>query len=286
MQIKQISDPVDRFFAFCHERYMIHVRRQSGTNPPWTKDSILANYRFTNVYREWDRITIWIRENWREPHADDPYLWFAMCIARLLNRPDSLAVIDWPVPWNIVDFAHRLKRYRLDGGKVFNGAYIVSTNGIASDKLSYLAHSVLTPLWSNRKILRPKEGDTLNSYHMQLGQMHGFGSFMSAQVIADLKYHYPLNKASDWETFAASGPGSRRGLNIVLERDLRSPWTEEKWRFELSRLKEKVTPMFEKAQMPKLHAQDLQNCLCEYSKWSRATFDDKPPKQRYHASAA
>ncbi len=59
---------VDEVFAFVHERHQIYLRRQAGQPKPWTANPILQQYRFTNVYRELDRVTIWIRENWREPH--------------------------------------------------------------------------------------------------------------------------------------------------------------------------------------------------------------------------
>src|SRR5215813_2551463 len=99
-EIAQIKDPVQRLFAFAQERYNIFLRRNAGEKPPWTKDPVLRDYRFCNVYREDDRVTIWIRENWREPHADDPDLWFAMAVARLVNWPDSLAALGYPVPWD------------------------------------------------------------------------------------------------------------------------------------------------------------------------------------------
>jgi len=278
-EISKVKDPVQRLFCFIHERYQIFLKRTDGKKPPWTDDPILGHYRFTNVYREDDIVTIWIAENWRDPHHDDPDLWFAMCVARLLNRPESLGVVGYPVPFNQVSFGQLTKRFRDKGGKIFNPAYIVSTNGISIDKLAYLCHDVLTPLWKARERLRPKDGDTLNSYHMLLGQMQGFGSFMSAQVVADLKYVEPLEDASDWWDFAASGPGSRRGLNYVLERE--GHWVEDDWRMELGRLRGKLLPMFERAQMPKPHAQDIQNCLCEFSKYMRAITKDQMPKQKY-----
>ena len=58
--IPEIKDPVKRLFAFANERHMIYRRREAGESPPWTADPILCNYRFTNVYRELDRVTIWI----------------------------------------------------------------------------------------------------------------------------------------------------------------------------------------------------------------------------------
>lgn len=265
----------------------MYLRRMEGQPPPWTDDPILRDYRFTNVYREDDKVTVWIRENWRAPHADDPDLWFAMCVARLLNRPDTLEAIGYPVPWKStthsydVKFARTLLDRKRRGEKIFNAAYIVSTNGIMIDKLAYVKDHVLEPLWFARDRLRPREGDTLCSYHMTLGQMQGFGSFMTGQVIADIKYHRPLIAAQDWHTFACSGPGSRRGLNYVLGRDRKAPWTEEEWRLEAGRLRERLVPMFEHAQMPRPHGQDVQNLLCEYSKMHRAMYEGKMPKQRY-----
>ena len=76
--IMKIKDPIERLFAFAHERYMIYVRKQEGKKPPWTEDPILRDFRFCNIYREDDKVTVWIRENWRNPHTDDQELWFAM----------------------------------------------------------------------------------------------------------------------------------------------------------------------------------------------------------------
>jgi len=292
--IKNIKNPVERIFAFAHERYMIYMRRQAGDRPPWTNDPILSGYRFCNIYREDDKVTVWIRENWRNPHSNDPELWFAMCVARILNLPESLEIVGYPVPFNKTTFLRLLGRYYKTGGKIFNGAYMVSTAGTSVDnmdyltkdsfhipKVAYLAHEVIEPLWKARERLRPKTGDTLNSYHMLLGSMQGFGSFMTAQVIADIKYHEPLRQASDWHTFAASGPGSKRGLNYVCGRNRKDVWKEDEFRLELGRLREKLLPMFKAEQMPQPHAQDIQNCLCEYSKWHQANFEDKMPKQKY-----
>jgi hypothetical protein len=176
--------------------------------------------------------------------------------------------------------ARQLARYEQAGNKIFNGAYIVSTNGLSMKKTTYVWNN-LQDMWRAKNRLRPTEKDTLNSYHMALGQMQGFGSFMTAQVIADLKYHDPLIHAKDWDTFAASGPGSRRGLNYILGRERKASWVEDNWRMELKRLREKLLPMFERMQMPKPHAQDVQNLLCEYSKYHRAVFEGKMPKQLY-----
>lgn len=170
---------------------------------------------------------------------------------------------------------------RVNGLKNFNAAYIVSTNGLAMDKVDYIIQHILNPLWKDRKRLRPTVNDTLESYHVLFTSYNGLGSFLAAQVIADLKYidACPLRNASDWYWFAASGPGSRRGLNRVMGRDPNAPWKEEKWRSELSWLRDQIIP---KLPMDlQLHAQDLQNCLCEFDKYERARLGEGTPKQLY-----
>jgi hypothetical protein len=117
-------------------------------------------------------------------------------------------------------------------------------------------------------------------------QRDGLGSFMAAQIVADMKYVEPLRRANDWMTFAASGPGSKRGLNRVLGRPLQTSWDEHGWRVKLRELHEDIKPKLEGVGLGDLHAQDLQNCLCEFDKYLRAKLGEGHPKTRFtpHAS--
>src|SRR5262249_18734911 len=90
-----------RLLCWIQEREAIRLRRAVGQpRAEWTADPILREWSFCNVRREHDRITRWIALNWREPHADDQDLFFAMAVARFINWPDSLAAVGYPVPWN------------------------------------------------------------------------------------------------------------------------------------------------------------------------------------------
>ena len=277
--IRGINDPVLRLFAFMRERHAIYTRRSAGQKPPWTDDPILRDYRFCNIYRNLDRVTRWIHDNWCMPNKGDPDLWFAMCVARLLNLPESMEAVGYPVPWDLIKFGRAIKKHKEAGGKCFNAAYIVSTNGIAMDKLAYIAHDVLTPLWKNRESLRPRAGDTLMSWQLHLMMYNGMGNFISAQVVADAKYFDPhLLRASDHATFAAPGPGSIRGLEVIEGRKIKQA---DEFRLALARLHEKIAPMVLAAGMPLVDRQDLQNCLCEFSKYMRTVTTGQTPKQKY-----
>lgn len=272
----------DAFVAFIIERHRIYERRAAGKSAPWTKDPILQQYRFCNVYRELDRVTQWIAKHWRGPHASYEHLWFSMVIARLVNRPETLAEMSFPGRWNKKHFLSVMHNRRAEGERAFGSAYIVSTGGLSMDKAQYLAERVLDPMWERRKLLQPKTTDSLRAYHNRLMDENGMGSFMAAQVVADLKYVAPLQNAKDWWSFASSGPGSRRGMSYVMGKNPKEiRWREHEWREALSELAELVRPHIKQANMPRIHAQDLQNCLCEFSKYRRTQLGTGRPKQKF-----
>lgn len=283
---------VNDLATFIKERYEILKKQRAGKPRPWTQDPILNLYRFCNVQREDDHVTQWLRERYyvrwlvedsldeRTWGSDNPDIWFAAVVARLLNLPESLeAVAEYVLPWKPKKFRAALHERKREGKKNFNGAYIVSTNGVAMDKVDYLVARVLGPLWAARKKLRP-DFETLEAYHEALTQFDGLGSFIAAQVIADLKYMEPLESASDWHTFAASGPGSRRGLNRVIGNSVDAPWREYEWRDQLLKLRDALLPKLPRP-IHALHAQDVQNCLCEFDKYERARLGEGTPKQLY-----
>jgi hypothetical protein len=177
------------------------------------------------------------------------------------------------VPWDPGGFLAVIEDRRRRGEKVESTAYKIrpdNRSGAAGEwKFVYVTNYVLTPLWKKRKNLRPRSGDRLEDFHAALLQQEGLGSFMAAQIVADLKYVEPLGDASDWWTFAASGPGSRAGLNRVLGRPADSTWTEPTWRCELERLAVKIAPELEKAGVGRLHNQDLQNVPCEFARYEK-----------------
>lgn len=95
----RLVDPAraDALWYWMTERHKIYTKRSRGVpREQWTSDPILMEYRFCNVFRELDRVTIWVRKSWRDKYSRHPNLWFAMCVARQINWPDTLAEAGFP----------------------------------------------------------------------------------------------------------------------------------------------------------------------------------------------
>jgi hypothetical protein len=275
---------VEALAKFIKAREAIRLARAAGKKKPWTKDPILRQYRFCNVHREDDTVTKWIKQHWRDPlaKAGEEDLWFWMALARAVNLPESLVELYPLAPigctFNPKLFVNIMHTRREAGQKLWTGAYLVATHGHAMDKSEFVAHHILWPLWKVRDAVRPRKMDTLRAFADRVLSVKHQGSFIVGQMIADAKYADPiLLQASDWQTFAISGPGSRRGLNRVLGRSVDAPWTENKWKEQLDFLHHCLAPP-----VTDLHAQDLQNCLCEFDKYERVRLGEGRPRSLYN----
>jgi 5-hmdU DNA kinase-like protein len=172
------------FADFVNERERIRVKKEDGEPRPWTDDNILDVYRFCNVRREDDRVTRWIKHNWRDPFFDHPNLTLAMALARFVNWPPTLEEVGFPHEWQPVRVEKLLKARRARGEQVWNAAYMISTCGQRMDKAEHVV-GVL-----NRVAMgpaRPLGGDTLEGAWSRLRKINGLGSFLAAQIVADLK---------------------------------------------------------------------------------------------------
>jgi hypothetical protein len=278
---------VSRIVAFAIEREAIRIRKEAGEPPPWTDDPIMATGYFCNVHREHDRVSRWITENWRDPHRDDPDLWFAMVVARCINEPDALAELGYPVPFDAERVRSVLTTRRDRCEKVFRNAYKSPTPpDKGTGTVEFLVRDVLSPLWRDRENLRPQGGETLHAYSDRLRERYRIGPFLTGQIIADLKGVGSLFDASDWWSYAVPGPGSERGLNRICGRPVKTSWFEAVWHATLLQLGTEIAPQLEAASIARLDAQNLQNVLCEFDKLERAREKGGKPSRKYKSTAA
>lgn len=269
------------FFHWINEREKCRIGYETGLPKPWSSDPILQSFRFCNVRREDDKVTKWIKKNWRDPYNGHSNMVLAMVMARTINWPDTLAEVKFP-DFPVSDFSRwlevtrlRMKMRRDLSKKIWTGAYLVSTNGYNMEKIDYILDRVWRPIYE--RFCMPESG-TLEDTHEELMRFDGMGSFMAAQVVCDLKYTSLLSQAPDWDIWSAIGPGSRRGLNRFFGRKLEGAISANLYKTEIAALQAAVQQYCNMA----LHAQDIQNCLCEFDKYVRVKNGEGKPRSGYN----
>ncbi len=254
------------------ERHNIFIRKEINNDPyPWSNDAILTDYSFCNVYRELDRVTIWIRENWREPYADHPNLPFAMAVARQINWPDTLEEIGFPTEWRPQHVKNIMQDRMANKQKVYTGAYML-TGTLGGTKVEQTVDKILTPLYANF----PCDFSSIENSWKSFLPYAGFSDFMSYEVVTDLRHTKWLKNAPDIMTWANPGPGAMRGLNRIFGRPLDSkqkkPLFIQEMRDLLALLNNEPLP---------LEMRDIEHCLCEFDKYERARLGQGRPRAKY-----
>lgn len=246
----------DKFLWFINERERVRKAKEAGQPKPWTADPILQSYRFCNVYREDDKVTKWIYYNWLLPNEDHPNIVGATLLGRMINWPDTLKEIGFPDKWNKFRYAAAIRARMERGYKVWTGAYMVTAEANGSPKEVSVCKTV------NEAMNRSWDTGACSNLWVLLQELPRIGSFMAAQVVADLKMINVLADAPDRLTFCAPGPGSQVGLNILLGTPGKS-WRQSEFEAEVNKLRDSISLAID--------AQNVQNCLCEFSKYVRGS---------------
>lgn len=255
---------LEQLIYWIREREAIRLRRCMGQKPPWTPDQILQSYHFCNVHREDDRGTKEIHAVREELDPDYDQLPTFYTAARLLNKASSLRIF-----WNMG--VEQLQDMRMRGEVVFHTAYVVSTCGASMDKLDYVQRVV-----DDVSLMAIGNASCAEAFAC-LRKVDGLGSFLAGQVVADLKYTPYLAKAGDFMSFAVMGPGSKKGMNYLCG----GGTTENNFKDRLMALRFELGECMQ--DFPSMHNQDLQNCLCEFSKYMRLFNNENGRRRPYNA---
>jgi hypothetical protein len=283
-------------FYWVREREQIRRRKEMGLDQAsWTIDPILREWRFCNVRREDDLVTIWVRKNIRERFAGHPHLWFMLCIARQINWPATL----WELIYNCVngisagawpsdaDFdpaaiTVALNRRKAQDSKVYTGAYMISAPATkGADKQAYIAETVCGDLWRRRDVFAKHfaGAPTLQRTHELITRSNGWGQFMAYQACADMRFTPLLAGATDIATWAAAGPGTLRGLNRLYGRDKDAALSQGQALTEMRAIYRVVQQKTGVA----MDFSDVPNILCETDKYLRVKNGEGTPRARYVA---
>lgn len=286
---------VEDLWSYMKERELIRRRRAEGLEWPWTEDPILQEYKFTNVKREYDRVTLhyldWIRGLWPADGSDPSTLLvvFNTIGYRLLNWPDTMEDVGLAWDWGegsagLGKWTRRLRLRYEKGLRTYTGAYMLGAELIhGQPKYLSTIHS-LDAAWEYLCSTRGKHAmslgtleDLANGLVQNVVRVKGFIAY---EVVTDLSYHI-LSDAPDKNTWANVGPGAIRGLNRCLSNRVKKRMKQEEaldWMMSFySALKPKWSAEFG----TELTLRDIEHSLCEFDKYERVRLGQGKPRQRY-----
>lgn len=279
------NDRLNLFWWFICERQNIWYRRfVQKLPPPWTKDPVMQNERFTNVYRELDPGTQYVIREILEIDAPRPDKIFNTMLYRLIGRSETHAAIGFQqlATFNPAHLGKLLKERSLQGKPLFTAAYMVSAYSNMGSKSKIENIVQLFTLLHQDFHTFYKRIETCTSaaeIYEVLRSAHGFGNFLSYQVLVDLLYplevygNVPLLLYShdDW---ASAGPGAQRGISMLLKEVKKMEyldvmrWLRENQILEFNRLDLNFPYLIDRnGKAVAISLANIQNCLCEFHKY-------------------
>src|SRR5882672_5343929 len=153
------------------------LKKNLGLAKPWSENEVFQRTYFCNVRREDDRVTRFIRKFYSK-EVFDPWFEYNIIWSRFINWPNTLLECGYLRDHNPSALDYELTRLA-KVGKVWGGAYVITTHGIPMGKAAYLAHNVLggvaramqEPQGMLLAALRPSGGGTLAAAHKALQRL-------------------------------------------------------------------------------------------------------------------
>lgn len=286
------------FTYFVQERWNIYRRRVANQSIPLTDDDILATHKFCNVYRVLDRGSQWFVAQLNSSDGKSMSRRDVLIFAWLYRRTNSLfawseLVSHYGLPnWDEVvsgEYLRQMKEINDKGYQFANSqAYNVGSAAIKGmTVVDGLAKRTLSAI--NNGLGEGVDGaKTWRQLYELLISYDGLGSFMAQQIVTDFGYSCYGN--DNWEnTDVVPGPGSRRGLRRLLNNPVSDKELNAQFPIMIGQLRDylakhcDVNLRLPNGNVHPLSLMDVQNCLCEFDKYTRLKLT--PNKARVRAFA-
>ena len=263
---------------FAAERHRIYLRRLSGQKNPWTEDTVLSNYKFTNAFRAADRVSQYlIRMIYADPDATKDTLLLRTILFKVFNKIDTwVGIIDnlgMPVAekFSYSTCENLLDSFRRDRRSIYSAAYIMPSGRYSGVSKHRMHLHLIRKMIEDQLAFKLKETRSLSEAYDLLLAYPTLGPFLAFQYAIDLNYTILMNHSE--QDFVVAGPGALDGISKCFESlgdyspaDVIRLLSDKQWE-ELARYGLEFDGLWGRPLQPV----DVQNLLCEVSKYTRAT---------------
>lgn len=312
----------DIYWYFIAERMNIWYKRVILKQPePWTDDPILQQYKFTNVIRDLDKLSIYerkhilnkideIQDNWCENKILKwkQSILLNIMIFRLWVKIDTYEVhgfIDlsnpfWKDNWNTAK--QQLLERREKGISNFTAAYYVNDLHIANPDRSTRNNKTqnaicLVEYWMNHideiydwGIVQSRNMREQLDYFQTLRCVGAFTAYEWCCSIAEIT-RYCKNHLVNWtqDNDTNVGPGAQRGINWIFKNtggltDYQCIlWLRSIWKQELQKrgTYDRFVSQLPKEMNGDIDLRVIEHCLCETQKYNKALTETGRPKETF-----
>jgi hypothetical protein len=287
-------DTAITYLDFVWERHHIWEQRQAGIDAPWTQDRVLAGRKFTNVFRVLDPGSQFVFDL----DDDSPMNTLGrLFLYRFTNLPETWEFVrsrlgHYPVATDILpslaDLINEIP------GKKFSGAYMILPQpGQPGNKIEQVVALTREFLFKGAPAFL--RATTQEERFESISNIWGAGDFYAMQILTD--WGYTRHALGDFENdFVTPGPGCRMGAAALLGHDIAADkkWVSNDEALEVIDWCQRAVhsleyppsvvcgPAHRRLRFPS--KMDIQNTLCEFSKYARLLA--KPPKGHFRPAHA
>ena len=285
-----VQENFEGFYRFIYARHLVWYKRfvLKVSQEEWTDDPILKKSRYTNVYRELDRGTVWWFDNVHKrfnkknisANKKKDAIW-RTCVYRLIDKLETFDKVGLPY---LSDFRNnktynenwfqKIKDMLDNDEKVWTSAHITLQSNLQSsrfDNLNVVLSRLLKDIDEVSEVIYNNED--MKQGFKRLKECYGFGPFTTYEVLTDLSFFNWIK--FDDDAWANAGPGCQPGIKLIF------PWANKTVDYEecMDLLRDNQERAFDRYKIPfkdiawegkLLSLRNIEHSVCEYRKyWSQ-----------------
>lgn len=274
------SEVLASYWKLAAERQRVYHARLAGEPEPWTEDSIVSRYRFTNAYRAADRVSQdLIRVIYTGPQDPDDVL-LRILLYRFFNKPETWQAIEGTMgEVTAADFDSQACGATLDqalahGERIYSAAYIVPPPPFGHQRKHRNHLALIETMISGDLGQSLQQATGLQDVFHLLLAYPSLGPFLAFQLTIDLNYSTLID--FDEDDFVVAGPGALSGLAKCFPDAQGIPasdlirWMVDTQEQQLAHYEIDFQDLFGR----RLKLIDCQNLFCETDKYARVAYPE------------
>lgn len=271
----------DTYWRFAVERQAIFFWRIKKQWGPWTEDSILQEYKFTNAYRASDRVSQYLIRN--VIYKGDPSpreVFFRIILFKLFNKIETWEMLTnelGPICYSGYSFRKydKILSEAMDCRQtIYSAAYIMpsgnSAFGFSRKHSNHL--KLLEKMMADQAYEAISNAPNMATAFDILRSYPTIGDFLAYQLITDINYS-ELTNFSEME-FVVPGPGAKNGIKKCFKSlgGLSEPELILRVTNRQSEEFNRLGLTFQNLGSRPLQLIDCQNLFCEVDKYARLAY--------------